>query len=124
VIWIAHLKIFRRHKYSINIVYIYLLFIFPFTSRLPFSSSFFTSSSSSSTLRNQPKSIEFLVAAVNIFSFNCTRYNYIIILGFPIVPHDQLATRIKDRFNNRAESTGTRLVKNSQKKKNSSKKKI
>jgi len=65
------------------------------------------------TTLKTPKSIEFLAAAVNIFSFKCTRYNYIIILGFPIVPHNQLATRIKDRFNNRAESTGTRLVKNS-----------
>ena len=63
------------------------------------------------TTLKTPKSIEFLVEAVNIFSFNCTRYNYIIVLGFPIVPHNQLATRIKKRFNNRAESTGTRLVK-------------
>jgi len=66
------------------------------------------------TTLKTPKSIEFLAAAVNIFSFNCTRYNYIIILGFPIVPHNQLATRIKDRFNTRANSTGTRLAKNLQ----------
>jgi predicted ABC-type ATPase len=64
------------------------------------------------TTLKTPKSIEFLATAVNLFSFNCTRYNYIIILGFPIVPHNQLAARIKKRFNDRSDSTGSRLVKN------------
>ena len=55
------------------------------------------------TTLKTPKSIEFLAAVVNLFSFKCTRYNYIIILGFPIVPHNQLATRIKKRFDDRSD---------------------
>jgi len=54
------------------------------------------------TLRST-QSIKFLAKIADIFTDHCDKYNYIIILGFPIVPYNELESRIKTRFDNRTE---------------------
>jgi len=52
------------------------------------------------TLKN-PESIKFLTKAAGIFTEGCVKFDYVFILGFPIVELSQLEQRIKDRFDNR-----------------------
>jgi len=53
------------------------------------------------TTLKSPDSIKFLTEAAGIFTNGCNRFDYVFILGFPIVELNQLEQRIKDRFNNR-----------------------
>jgi len=54
------------------------------------------------TLKN-PESIKFLTKAAGIFTNGCKRFDYVFILGFPIVELNQLEQRIQYRFDNRGE---------------------
>lgn len=53
------------------------------------------------TTLKSPDSIKFLTKAAGIFTNGCNRFDYVFILGFPIVELNQLEQRIKNRFNNR-----------------------
>ena len=54
------------------------------------------------TLKN-PESIKFLTKAAGIFTNGCKRFDYVFILGFPIVELNQLEQRTRNRFDNRGE---------------------